>query len=126
MENSIFIEKTNECPSIKINKASGVFEITGKSLPENANKFYNQIIEWFREYAKNPNPITELKLNLEYVNSSSARKLFEIFIIFEDMHSRNYDVKILWYYPKGDDTIEARGKELKSAVMAPFELKCTL
>lgn len=123
MENSIYIEKTEDSPCIIIDKEKGVFEITGKSLPENANKVYNPVIEWFEEYAKNPNPATELKLQLEYFNSSSARKLFEIFMVFEQMYSQKHKVKIIWLYHKDDEVMGNRGKELKEAVIAPFEIK---
>ncbi|MBI5219052.1 MAG: DUF1987 family protein [Bacteroidia bacterium] len=77
-----------------------MFEISGKSLPENANKIYNPVIEWFEGYSKNPNSLNEQKLKLEYSNSLSAGKLFEIFIIFEQMYYQNKNVKIIWQYSK--------------------------
>ncbi len=37
-------------PEINLDPQQDVFEILGKSLPEDAKSFYDPVIEWFEEY----------------------------------------------------------------------------
>jgi hypothetical protein len=52
--NILEISPTDDSPEINFNPDSGIFELKGKSLPEDVSSFYNPVIEWLEEYAKNP------------------------------------------------------------------------
>ena len=41
-------------PTIDFNPDSGVFEIFGRSLPENTIDFYSPVLEWIDEYKSSP------------------------------------------------------------------------
>jgi hypothetical protein len=116
----LIIEKTRTKPNIIFDKANGIFEIKGKSLPENAEEFYNPIIEWLKAYLENPNPSTMLVFEMEYVNSSSSKKIYEIIEMLETPAKNGIDVKVNWrYLEEDDDTLEV-GNEYASLVKVPF------
>jgi len=50
------IKGTQETPEVMLDKQSGVFSISGKSLPEDVKEFYNPLIEWIENYSNEPNP----------------------------------------------------------------------
>src|SRR5690554_5359663 len=50
----INIKGTDDTPNVILDKASGQFELSGRSLPEDVNQFYEQILDWIDEYAKIP------------------------------------------------------------------------
>jgi hypothetical protein len=121
MINRYEIPGTEETPGVILDKSEGVFEFSGKSLPENANDFFSGIISWFRDYSNEPNKETQMSFKMEYFNSSTARKFVEIFIILENQISNGNPVMVKWYYLKNDRMIEERGREFSAVVDIPFE-----
>jgi hypothetical protein len=46
--------------------------LSGRSIPENAAFFYEKILSWVTQYVECPRRITNLRLNLEYFNTTSS------------------------------------------------------
>jgi len=67
----LFIEATSKTPQIDFNHLSGELVLFGKSIPENAAKVYEPLLDWINEYIKSPCHITNLRLHLDYFNSAS-------------------------------------------------------
>ena len=65
-------EQTNKTPGI-IFRTNGNLKISGRSIHENPEVFYEPIIEWVEEYLKHPAPKTVIDISIEYFNSSSAK-----------------------------------------------------
>ncbi len=116
-------DQTEDTPYISFDPESNIFEISGRSLPEDASKFYDSVHEWLNTYVAKPNESTELSMKLDYFNSASARKIVEVLFILEKIQELNKEVKVLWYFNEDDEVMEARGEEIKSVVELPFELK---
>jgi hypothetical protein len=75
---SIFIEPTATTPQVDLNHLTGELILSGRSIPENAAKLYSDIYAWVSDYIKKPRPTTNLRLNLEYFNTTSAIWLSKI------------------------------------------------
>ena len=73
-----FIKESEDLPGIKIDPNAGKLEFVGKSLPEDPTAFYIPVEEAVREYIKSPKPTTTIELRLEYLNSSSQKRILEI------------------------------------------------
>jgi len=43
---SLIIQKSEDTPQIEFDLVTGIFSITGRSLPENAIEFYKPILDW--------------------------------------------------------------------------------
>lgn len=108
MEN-LNIKGREETPEVILNKTKGIFSIKGKSLPEDPFVFYNPILEWIKNYAKNPNEKTELSFAMTYFNTSSSKIILEIMKCFELIKKeKNKEVLINWLcYPEDEDMIES-------------------
>lgn len=104
-------------PQVILNSEKGIFEILGRSLPENATNFYDKIIDWLVEYSENPNEETVFNFKLDYYNSSSARKITDIFIVL----SKIKNIKIKWYYTKEDEVMRENGEDFSSIVAIPID-----
>ena len=70
--NQLSLEQTPRTPQIDFNHLNGDLLLYGKSIPENAAKVYEPVLNWVEEYIKEARPITNLRLNLEYFNTSST------------------------------------------------------
>ena len=54
----IKIEGTPKTPTVRFDSSAGVFEIRGRSIPENSVEFYKPIVDWLDSYKENPLPKT--------------------------------------------------------------------
>ena len=75
---NIYIEATEKTPHVDLNPITGEFIFSGKSIPENPAKIYENLLSWIQEYAKNPRKTTNLRLNIEYFNTASVIWLAKI------------------------------------------------
>jgi hypothetical protein len=113
------IEGAEDTPKIILDKTNGIFEISGRSLPEDCAEFYKPILEWIREYAKEPNPSTEFVFNLEYFNTASSKLILDILSALNEVEGTT----ILWHFQEDDDDMKEAGEEYKDLIEMPFELK---
>ncbi len=119
----IIIEKTENTPEVIFDKENNVFRISGRSIVENAHEFYQPIRSWLEKYIKNPNNLTELTLNYEYLNSSSSLQLMKLVLLLEELKSTDKKIKITWLYEKDDELTKERGEELMNSTNLDFEVK---
>ena len=123
MSQPLNISATADKPEVNLNPQQNTFEISGKSLPEDARLFYDPIIEWFEDYTNKPNDLTEFNLKLNYFNSSSARKIVELLSVLEKLKEDGKEARIIWHYKSYDDIMRERGEEVKMVLDIPFELR---
>lgn len=108
------IEATKYTPLIDFNAESGVFEIKGKSYPENTFEFYAPVLEWLEHYfEKNNKGKVVLNLEIIYFNSSSSKLFFDLFDLFDEMNSKGKKIEINWYYDKDNDVAFEAGEDFQ-------------
>lgn len=117
--NIIQIEGTEDTPAVILDKNNGVFELSGRSLPEDAAGFYQPIIDWLNEYSSQANPETEFVVKLEYFNTASSKLLLDVLTCLEEIS----DAKVSWYYYEDDEDMMEAGEEFSELVEVPFSLK---
>lgn len=122
MQKPLKLKETEDTPQVVFDISKNEFKISGKSLPEDPAEFYEPIIAWVSTYIQKPNPITELKINIEYFNSGSVKQIMVLLTVLEEIISTGNKIKIIWYYDKNDDLMEIKGNEFKNMLTIPFEL----
>lgn len=123
MNEDLIIEGTNKTPTVKLNGASGTLEISGKSIPENSIGFYQPLFSWVDQYVQSPAQKTEVKIILEYFNTSSSKCLLDIFRKLEALKkSGKSHVTILWYYEAEDEDMMEAGQDYDALIDLPFTL----
>ncbi len=113
------IKGTGNTPSIILDKKNGIFEISGRSLPDDASGIYNPVLEWIKAYGITPNPTTEFALKFDYLNTASSKLILDIFSALSTIKG----AKILWYFHDDDEDMEEVGEELAELTDIPFEFK---
>ena len=96
---SLIIEATPKTPQIELNPLTGDFIFFGRSIPENAAKVYEPILNWVSEYIKEARPTTNLRLNLEYFNTSSSLWLAKIVKVLVRINEPDYVLIVHLYLP---------------------------
>jgi hypothetical protein len=117
----IKIKGTDDTPTIILDQESGIFEISGRSLPEDVTTFYEPILNWLEDYQDEANDKTVFTFKLVYFNTASSKLILDILMKLEDMHEGGKEVLIKWYYPEDDEDMEEAGEEYADIVDVPFE-----
>lgn len=115
----LLLEGTEDTPKILFDKGNGIFEISGRSLPEDSAEFYQPVLDWINEYSTDPNPATDFVFKLEYFNTASSKLILDILSALEDIEG----VTIFWYFHDDDEDMEEAGEEFSELVDLPFEYK---
>jgi hypothetical protein len=113
------LEGTEDTPRIILDKGNGIFEISGRSLPEDSAEFYRPVLEWIQQYAASPNAGTDFVFKLEYFNTASSKLILDVLSALEDIPG----MRILWYFHEDDEDMEEAGEEFSELVELPFEFK---
>lgn len=119
---ALLIQATIDSPFVNLDKDNNVFELKGKSLPENVNIFYQPIIDWFSEYFKDPNSETIINFKLDYLNTASSKALLSLFLVVEDAVKNGINAKIKWYFEEDDEDMKDIGDEYADIIQIPFEI----
>jgi hypothetical protein len=116
---ALVIEGTDETARIVLDKKNATFEITGRSLPEDSAEFFDPVLQWIKEYRKDPNPETNVVFRLDYFNTASSKFIQDILAQLEGLAG----VKVSWYFFEDDESMEEAGIEFSEFVQIPFEFK---
>lgn len=117
------IEKTNRTPKVALDAEKGSITIIGRSIPENTLFFYAPILQWIDDYVQKPLPLTQIRIELDYFNTSSTKCMLDALKKFEILVTNGLEVKITWYYEEGDEDICDTGEDYKSILKIPsFEI----
>jgi hypothetical protein len=109
----VSLESTKKTPNVLLDP-SGRIRIGGRSIPEDASKFYDNILNWVLDYCNPPSDSTVVDIELEYFNSGSAKFVMQILRELSELLSEGRDLKVNWYYEEGDDDILERGEYYSS------------
>ncbi|HXB13194.1 MAG TPA: DUF1987 domain-containing protein [Bacteroidia bacterium] len=120
---TLLIKATARTPAIKFDPIQGKLEIKGRSIPENAAEFYKPLIEGLNKYVINPKPVIQVDIQLEYLNTDSARCILNIFRLLESLQAKGNQVNINWYYEKDDLDMKEVGEDFREMVSLAFNLE---
>jgi hypothetical protein len=122
MIDKLYMPGTEDEPEINFDAANNLFEISGRSIPENANTIFFPILEWLNRYFVDPNKQTNLVLKLEYLNSASSKKMIEVLALLEENYLKGFNIIVHWLYENGDTSMKNKGREMLSIFKIPFEI----
>jgi len=120
--NILDIKATNDTPRVLFDPENEIFEISGRSLPEDVVSFYQPVIEWLEEYSHLPNDKTEFVFKYIYFNTATSKLIQDVLIRLEQISESGNDVVVIWYYEQDDEDMMDLGEEFKEYVDLPFEL----
>ena len=110
-----YIVEGRNTPTINFDPESGVFEMTGKSYPENAERFFRGPLLWLSKYAEEGEPRDiELHLKFEFISSSSVICLLQLLKEIEKLKEKGFNILVKWFVQDDDDDIKLTGEDLES------------
>lgn len=116
------VRPTATTPEIVFDDMTGLFLITGRSLPENSHEFFRPIHDWINQYVGVPLAITTLEFKLEYFNTSSTAHFLKLLKKLEDAVKHGSSVMVKWYYEPEDDDMREAGEDFQTLTSIPIEI----
>jgi len=116
------IKATNDTPRVLFDPDNNLFEISGRSLPEDVVTFYQPILDWLDEYARTPLKKTDFVFKYIYFNTATSKLVQDILTKLEHLQEKGSDVKVSWFYEQDDEDMLDLGIEFKENVNIAFEI----
>jgi hypothetical protein len=117
----LYIQNTALTPEINFSPEDGLFSIRGKSIPDDAEEFYQPVLEWMEDYSKGSFANIHLTIELEFFNISSSKRILFLMYKLNDLVDKGINVKITWSYKENDDDMFEVGQDYAFMVNIPFE-----
>lgn len=117
----IKLNNTITTPIVHLDADANIFKIEGASIPENANHFYDPILDWLEEYSLNPNKETVIDLNYKYFNTSSSKLILDLLLILKKIHDNGNKILVHWYHEENDEDMKESGEDYQDIIKIPFK-----
>ena len=121
--NTIKFRGSDDTPNVTLDIENNIFEISGRSMPEDVASFYQPILDWIDNELKPHNGKIVFVFKMNYFNTASSKLLLDILIRLEEMIAEGKDVVVHWYYDEDDEDMMEAGEEYAEIVEVPFEVK---
>ncbi len=112
----LIIKETEKTPSVALS-TNGVLKIEGRSIPEDAARFFKPLLDWTKEFTAND---IRFDIKLEYFNTSSSKFILEMLRLLEN-NPNNSDILVNWFYEEGDLDVLESGQYFESIIGIPFK-----
>lgn len=118
-----FVAATEKTPELRFAPEEGVIDICGASYPENAQNFYENLLDKIEKYAQNPpTPQTTVRFFFSYFNTGTNTPIFALFRTLENMKKKGHIINIEWQYEEDDEDIKELGEYFSNMVEIPFKI----
>lgn len=94
---------TGTTPEVILDKSIGTALILGRCLCSNPHDFFKPLIQWANEYEQDPQQVTVVTINTDYINTGSSMALREFLGILAKVQFTGRKLIIKWYCDKTDD-----------------------
>ncbi len=118
----LIIEKTTKTPRIILDPDKNLFEISGRSLPENVVKTYEPVLQWIDQNLGKVQSPVEFTFRVDYLNSASAKMISLILSKLEEFYKSGISIEVKWYYNLDDDDIQNEGEIYAKLKKIPIKL----
>ena len=118
---ALIIEATEDTPKVILDPSESSFQLSERSLPENAIDFYKPIFDWLNKYKESPIDTTEFTFKLDYFNTASAKQITKILLLLEEIAKSN-TVQVNWYYQNEDLDMKSSGARFAKLIKVNINL----
>ena len=118
----LIIEQTTKTPKIVFDPNNKLFEISGRSLPENVVKTYEPVLQWIEQNMGKIQDGIVFSFKVDYLNSASAKMISLILTKLEEFYKSGINIEVKWYYNIDDDDIQSEGEIYAKLKNIPIKL----
>lgn len=120
MENKLEIAPTSVTPEVRFNIEERTFLIRGRSMPEDTEAYYSEIIQWVGTNLSNQKITANFDLVLEYYNTGSFIRLMSLFILLVELNKKGNRFSIRWFCEEDDQDNIDSAQSFRDVLDLPF------
>jgi hypothetical protein len=120
MKEVLEIASSSTTPAVHFDLIKEEFRISGRSMPEDSEGFYQPIKQWMRTHLSGTKLKGFFDLQLEYYNTGSFIRLMEILNLLADLNNNGCQFTVRWFYESDDLDSRDDGESFKDVVKVPF------
>ncbi len=122
METTLTISSTEITPEVNFDLTANTFLIKGRSMPEDAEKFYSAIILWLRSNLDGSGREANFDVVLDYYNTGSFIRLMALFNVLHEFNGKGHRFKVRWICEADDEDNVDDGRSFQEVLKIPFEI----
>ena len=119
--NNFVLAATAQTPRIDFNSITGIMSIEGRCIPDEPDDFWLTILNWFESYLQRPLKSTVIKIDLEYFNIASSKRILFLLYKLNELLESGCNVIVEWRYKIDDEEMFEVGQDFAYMVKFPFE-----
>ena len=104
-------------------KSTGEIQISGKLIDDENSDFWDHVMKWVEAYTSSPSSLTFINLQVDYLNTSSLKRLNNFLVLITSVKSPLNKIKIIWCYNEADIYMREMGVELSAHNGIPFQME---
>ncbi len=120
--NALILPPTRSTPGVWFEPATGRFELTGNSIPENANEFYQPVIEWLANNLADMKGELVMDFHLSYFNSTSLKAIYQLLKQIKAACTMGSTIRVRWYAEDDDELLIETVAMLSDMLDLPMEI----
>ena len=120
MENFEFTASART-PQIDFNSTTGIMRIKGRCIPDAPDEFWLPVLNWFESYLLEPIENTVFRIDLEYFNISSSKRILFLLYKLNELVDSGRNVRVEWRYKDSDEDMFEVGQDYAYMVKVPFD-----
>ena len=114
----LIIEPTKK--TLGVTCSDGLIKFEGCSITNDPRVFFKPVKEWIKEYLRDPESLTLVSLDFEYIDTASVKYIYQILQDLKTTRSNNHTIKVDWHYELDDPEILELGEILQSKLDVEF------
>lgn len=118
----IRLKGTAKTPEVTCTLDPFVLMLSGRSIPENSIEFYQTMMTWVEEHCHAQSGKLDIKIRLEYFNTSSSKCLMDL---LKRVEKSGASAEVHWYYEEEDEDMLEAGEDYDAIIDIPFKLIAT-
>ncbi len=119
---SLYIPSSKRTPEISFN-TNGDLSITGVSIPENVNSFYQPAFDWIDKLSSNCPQKISIHIDFEYLNTSSTSMVLRLLKKIVSLPINKIDLEVIWKHESDDEDMKEQGVILQNLIDHPFKFE---
>lgn len=116
------LRPTRTTPLVVLDAHKEYLLIKGRSSPENAIGFYGLLEDRIQQYKLSGKPKLNVKLELDYFNTSSAKCLFQLIKNLESLQHSGALVNVYWCFHEDDLDLQETGEDFNESSILEFKM----
>jgi hypothetical protein len=98
-------------PNIYMSYDENIYKISGRSIPEDAQPIYDQLLKYMEYIQKMPSKDSVFNIDLDYFNTPSSKYLM---FMFDILNKSKNKYTINWYYEEFDEDMLESGEDYQA------------